>query len=113
LSRHLRQAGRGTPREMPATTNQNESAEDFARGFFDGQKPGDAIPTKDGGWRAQTSDGTWVTYRPAGQASGKTLPTTASVDVNGPGVNLLNGGPNSTLKLKFPQTGSTGPGGQP
>jgi filamentous hemagglutinin len=62
-----------------------------------------------GAWRAQTPDGTWVTYRPAGQASDKTLPSTASVDINSSQVKGINN--NRELKLKFPTQGNSAVGG--
>jgi len=74
--------------------------------FLGGETPQNAIPIAgcDGCWRAQTTDGTWVTYRPAGQASSETLSTTATVEVNSKTTgNALNNG--SVLKLKFPLDG--------
>lgn len=56
-------------------------------------------PIKEGGWSAQLPDGTYVVYRPAGQAT-RTAADTASVDINGPAVNAANAG--RPLKLKFP-----------
>jgi len=59
-----------------------------------------------GCWVAKTSDGTSVTFRPAGTASGKTLETTASVDVNNPTIRSLNISKSKSpevLKLKFPE----------
>jgi filamentous hemagglutinin len=99
--------GPGTPREMPASRNPSATAQDFAYQFFGGSAPTNAKPITgcDGCWRAQTSDGTWVTYRPAGQASADTLPTTATVEVNGAAINGLNAsskGKATILKLKFP-----------
>ncbi|WP_241093103.1 hemagglutinin repeat-containing protein [Xanthomonas bonasiae] len=102
--------GTGSPREMLPTSNPSAAAEGFAMEFFGGKVPSDAILMKDGAWRAQIPGGdTWVTYRPAGVASGKTKLTTATVEINRPDVNLVNG--NKPLKLKFPLTGETGPGG--
>ncbi|WP_133125710.1 hypothetical protein [Xanthomonas prunicola] len=101
--------GLGTPREMPATSDPDLAAETLAKEFFGGVKPSDAINMKNGSWRARTPDGSWVTYRPAGIASDKTLQTTASLEINGKSVNLANGGEDNVLKLKFPLTGNTGP----
>ncbi|MDL5364131.1 hemagglutinin repeat-containing protein [Xanthomonas sp. NCPPB 2654] len=102
--------GTGSPREMLPTSNPSAAAEGFAMEFFGGKVPSDAILMKDGAWRAQIPGGdTWVTYRPAGVASGKTKSTTATVEINRPDVNLVNG--HKPLKLKFPLTGETGPGG--
>jgi filamentous hemagglutinin len=98
--------GPGTPREMPISPNPSATAENFANGFFGGTKPSNAtpIPNCSGCWYAKASDGTFVTYRPAGQASAGTLPTTATVEVNSPTINALNASSNgqqSVLKLKF------------
>jgi filamentous hemagglutinin len=63
------------------------------------------IPNCDGCWRAQTSDGAWVTYRPAGQASGATVSTKAIVEINSTMINNSNAngfGRAQVLKLKFP-----------
>ena len=66
---------------------------------------------KGGAWRAKMpGDDTWITYRPAGVASGNTKVTTATVEVNGSRINSINGDPKNVLKLKFPLTGETGPG---
>jgi filamentous hemagglutinin len=45
-------------------------------------------------------DGTAILYRPAGQAT-NTDPTTASVDINSPGVQAINSG--RPAKFKFPK----------
>ncbi|QBG97646.1 hypothetical protein EYC55_22810 [Xanthomonas oryzae] len=101
--------GIGTPREMPATSNPDLAAETLAKEFFGGVKPSNAIDMKDGSWRARTSDGSWVTYRPSGVASDKTQQTTASLEINGNSVNVANGGERNVLKLKFPLIGHLGP----
>ena len=54
-----------------------------------------------GCWSAKAADGTYVTYRPAGNASSGTLDTTASVGLNSPSIKALNAG-KPELKLKFP-----------
>ena len=46
-------------------------------------------------------DGAYITFRPAGQASSKTLASTASVDINDAKLKQLNHG--EFLKLKFPK----------
>lgn len=92
---------------MPTTSDPTRTAEDFATQLFGGGSI-DKIslgPKCIGCWRAQTSDGAWVTYRPAGQASSHTSPTTATVEVNGPRINAINvktTGEAEILKLKFP-----------
>ncbi|MNV86242.1 hypothetical protein D3C71_1802570 [compost metagenome] len=92
---------------MPVTSDPSATAADFVRQLF-ADAPIKKIPlgaTCVGCWRAQTPDGSWVTYRPAGQASGLTSPTTATVEVNSPGIRILNvnsAGSAKSLKLKFP-----------
>ncbi len=101
--------GLGSPREMPQTLNPNETAERFAMEFFGGSKPAHAKPLGDGAWSAETTDGIYVTYRPAGKASGATKNTTASVDLNSKSISVTNANA-KLLKLKFPMTGNTGVG---
>jgi hypothetical protein len=97
----------GVPREMPGSINPSATAEDFASRLFGRTSPpanAEPIANCPGCWKAQTTDGTFVIYRPASTASGKTSQTTASVDINiGSGGNALNNG--SVLKLKFPKAG--------
>jgi len=50
-------------------------------------------------------DGTFVTYRPAGNASSSTSTTTATVEINSSALNQLNIGKKgkpTSLKFKFP-----------
>ena len=81
----------GAAREMSSSDNPNQTAEAFARRYL-GRKPtlmervegeklygGKCV----GCWKAQMPDGTFVVYRPAGNAS-MTKGTTASVDINNP-----------------------------
>jgi len=98
----------GTPREMPRSPNPTATAEDFALQFFGGEPPIKSLPIEkcNGCWRAQTPEGSWVTFRPAGQASADTLPTTATVEINDRSINTLNSSPKgkpNILKLKFPR----------
>lgn len=62
-----------------------------------------------GCWTAKNKKGTWITYRPAGQASGRTNSTTATVEINNEDtfnkLNLNKGRP-ERIKLKFPKTGA-------
>ena len=99
-------------REMSSSDNPNQTAEAFARRYL-GRKPtlmervegeklygGKCV----GCWKAQMPDGTFVVYRPAGNAS-MTKGTTASVDINNPTLNNLNinlKGKPTELKFKFP-----------
>ena len=89
--------------ERPATINPNQTAEQFARDAFNGQIPVATTPIKgdSGAWVAKLPDGTYVTYRPAGQASSATSGTTATVEVNNPSVRAING--NAPAKFKFPR----------
>lgn len=99
--------GPGTPREMPASNSPNATAEDFVNKLFRNSPiKKDPISGCEGCWRAQTSDKAWVTYRPAGQASSATSPTTATVEINSPAIKELNAnakGIGQQLKLKFPE----------
>ncbi|WP_155865121.1 hemagglutinin repeat-containing protein [Achromobacter xylosoxidans] len=96
----------GSPRSMPASANPNATAEHFAEQIFDGARI-DKLLLDDcpGCWRAEAADGTWVTYRPGGQASARTSSTTATVEVNNDTIRALNAdknGEGNVLKLKFP-----------
>ena len=97
----------GTPepgtwtRTMPASDNPTATAKDYAIGLYNGQSPKSEKPLGDGGFIAELPDGSFITFRPAGQSSDKTEPTTATVDINDPKLEQLNGG--KVLKLKFPR----------
>ncbi|GGY30475.1 hypothetical protein GCM10011289_36230 [Paludibacterium paludis] len=73
--------GVGTPIPMPPSVNPNATAEAFAKSAFNGQTPLSVNPIKNGNsWVAKLPDGTVVTYRVAGDASGKTNLATATVE---------------------------------
>ena len=77
---------------------------DFAKNAFNGQTPlsGKEIKGDSGAWVAQLPDGSQVIYRPGGQASSSTDPTTANVDINNnTAVQGINNGNNA--KFKFPK----------
>jgi filamentous hemagglutinin len=95
--------GPGSPREMPASPNPSATAEDFATKLLnDSSIPLEPIENCIGCWVAHATDGRHVTYRPAGQASVGTLPTTATVEFNSTAThNALNA--KKVLKLKFPE----------
>ena len=91
-------------RTMPPSDDPNNAALRYIVDIMEGQRPvsfrsGGDLPS--GGFVIELPDGTFVTYRPAGQASFRTDPATATVDVNGPGINMLNRG--RKLELKFPK----------
>jgi hypothetical protein len=88
-------------RTMPASNNPTATAKDYAISLYKGQIPKSQEPVGDGGFIVELSDGSFITFRPAGQASDKTEPTTATVDINDTKINQLNGG--RALKLKFPR----------
>ena len=88
-------------RTMPASDNPTATAKDYAIGLYNGQSPKSEKSLGDGGFIAELPDGSFITFRPAGQASDKTEPTTATVDINDPKIKQLNGG--RALKLKFPR----------
>ena len=93
----------GAPRTMSASDDPASAAQSFIRQLTAGR---DFVPIAtdfdtQGGYVFQLADGTYITYRPPGAASGKTAPTTASVDVDSPRIKAMNGG--QRLKLKFPK----------
>jgi filamentous hemagglutinin len=94
--------GRGTPIPMPPSSNPNETAEQFAEDAFNGQIPVEITNnvTGEGSWVATMPDGTYITYRPAGQASSSTDSSTATVEINSPAVKAINSG--EVAKFKFP-----------
>ena len=97
----------GTPqpgtwaRTMPASHNPTATAKDYAIGLYNGQTSDVREAVGDAGFIAKLPDGSFITFRPAGQASNKTEPTTATVDINDPKIKQLNGG--RERKLKFPR----------
>jgi phage portal protein BeeE len=92
----------GDPRTMPASDDPNLTARAYVVKAYNGQSPTSLTPLGEtGGFVVKMPDGTFITFRPAGQASEKTKASTTSVDINGPAINSLNGG--VRLKLKFPR----------
>ncbi|THD42330.1 MAG: phage portal protein [Bradyrhizobium sp.] len=91
----------GSPRTMPASDDPDAAAAVYILRAYNGQQP---ISVR-GGWPdmfiAEMPNGAFITFRPAGQASAQTLSTTATVEINDPVVNALNG--DRQLKLKFPR----------
>jgi hypothetical protein len=92
----------GDVRTMPASADPDLTARAYVLRAYNGQSPVSTRPVgEDGSFVVKLPDGATITYRPAGQASWRTLSTTASVDVNDAVVNALNGG--KRLKLTFPK----------
>jgi Phage portal protein len=91
----------GDPRTMPASDDPDAAARAYVAKIYNGQTPESVRPEGDGGFVVKMPDGAYIIFRPAGQASWRTLPSTASVDINDAVVNTLNGG--TPLKLKFPK----------
>ncbi len=89
------------PRTMPASDDPDLAARTYIKQIYNGQTPSSITPSENGGFIAKMPDGAIITFRSAGQASAKTELTTATVDINDPKINQLNGG--SVLKLKFPK----------
>jgi hypothetical protein len=90
-------------RTMAASDNPSAEALDYAKNLYD-QKTATLVATgleDRGGFAVKLPNGAYITYRPAGLGGRATLPTTATVEVNDPKVNELNGGQH--LKLKFPK----------
>jgi hypothetical protein len=91
-------------RNMPASDDPNAAALKYVTQIYNGQVPVSVTPLGDsasGAFVAKMPDGTFITFRPAGIASERTPSTMATVQVNNPIINLLNGG--ISLKLKFPR----------
>jgi filamentous hemagglutinin len=88
---------------MPASDDPNSAALEYVAKIRNGQTPVSIQPISGlpGAFVVKMPDGTYRTYRPAGQAAEKTPSTTATVEVNNDAINLLNAG--KALKLKFPQ----------
>jgi len=60
--------GQESPRNMPASSNPNKTAEDFAVRLFNGEAINkEPLPECIECWKAQKEDGTWVTYIPTGR----------------------------------------------
>ena len=96
--------GLGNPRTMPASDAPDAAALQFVVQIYNGQTPiavqtGGNLPP--GAFVAEMPDGTFITYRPAGQSGYRTQPTTATVEINSDAINSINGG--EPLKLKFPK----------
>ena len=89
------------PRDMPPSEDPNSTARAFALKARNGQTPASLDPLGDGGFVAKMSENSFITFCPAGQSGPKTANTTATVDINDPYTNRLNGG--EPLKLKFPR----------
>jgi hypothetical protein len=100
----------GVPRQMPASSNPSATAEDFAIRAL-GRSPtaeelvvGAAMNNGNcpGCWNAKTSDGNFVSFRPAGSAGSSTAGDTATVEINYKSTsNSINN--SIPLKLKFPE----------
>jgi len=91
-------------RQMPASPNPNVAARDYIRHLFGGEMPTNRVPIKNCAscWKAKTSDGTTVIYRPAGSASFRTPNDMTTVEVNNPNIVSVTGN-NKPLKIKFPK----------
>ena len=88
-------------RTMSASDDPTATAKEYAVGLYKGQSPKSEKQLSDGGFVVQLPDGSFITFRLAGQASDKREPTTATVEINDPKIKQLNGG--YVLKLKFPR----------
>lgn len=94
--------GIGTPIPMPTSADPDATAEQFVEAAFNGQTPVSVKKniTGEGSWVAYMLDGTAITYRPAGQASRLTDPSTAIVEINNPAIKSINN--DNSAKFKFP-----------
>ncbi len=96
--------GLGNPRTMPASDVPDAAALHFVVQIYNGRTPiavqtGGNLPP--GAFVAEMPDGTFITYRPAGQSGYRTSSATATVEINSDTMRLLSNG--QILKLKFPQ----------
>jgi filamentous hemagglutinin len=80
---------------------RQSGAQDFVVKAYNGQEPISRTGLGEGGFVAEMPVGAVITFRPAGQASWRTEPSTASVDIKDDKLIELNGG--NILKLKFPK----------
>ena len=84
----------GNARTMPASDDPASEAEAYMDRLTTG-KTHERIKSEldqAGGRVIKLSDGTYITYRPPGVSGSDTLPTTASMDINGPQINSMNNG---------------------
>ena len=91
----------GAPRAMAASDDPTSAAQAYMDGLAAGQT---YTPVKSkldslGARIIKLADGTYITYRPPGVASEDTAPTTASIDINSPKINAMNGGRNPEIKI--------------
>jgi len=86
---------------MPASDDPDAAARAYVAKIYNGQTPDSVRSEGDGGFVVKMPDGAYITFRPAGQASWRTLPSTASVDIHDAVIDALNGG--TPVKLKFPK----------
>jgi hypothetical protein len=97
--------GLGTARNMRVSDNPNLAGLNYVASIYNGLIPVSVKAVGDpgsGAFVATMPDGTYITYRPAGQANDYwTPPTMATVEVNSNAIKALNN--NQVLKLKFPQ----------
>jgi hypothetical protein len=99
----LQTNSRSQAREMPPSLDPNAAAQQFVDEIKNGQTPLSVtpIPAMPGAYYEQLSADTYITLRPTGAASSKTSSETATVEINDPKINALNGG--HPLELKFPK----------
>jgi hypothetical protein len=92
----------GDPRTMPASDDPDLTAQAYVLKIYNGQTPVSLTALgEEGGFVADMPDGAFITFRPAGQASWRTMSSTASVDIKGERLGQLNA--DQVLKLKFPK----------
>jgi hypothetical protein len=95
----------GSPggRNMLPSANPDATALQYVYGIYNGQIPNSvtSIVSRPGAFVASMPDGSYITYRPSGQASERTPRDMATVQINSAAISALNGG--ESLKLKFPK----------
>jgi len=89
---------------MPPSSDPNAAALAYIQKLYEGRTPVSIASIGDpssGAFYARMADGSVITYRPSGMSSERTPSGMATVEINDPFVNALNGG--VRLKLKFPK----------
>jgi hypothetical protein len=87
---------------MPPSDDPNATALAYVQNLYNGRTPISLTPVGNsdaGAFYATMSDGSVITYRPAGVASERTPTGMATVEINDTWINAQNGG--QPLKLKF------------
>jgi hypothetical protein len=95
----------GSPggRNMLPSENPDATALKYVYSIYNGQTPSSvaSIPSRPNAFVVLMPDGTYITYRPSGQASKRTPGDMATVEINSPDLSKQTG--DKMLELKFPK----------